>query len=198
MCFMRAALSAPVPNLRPACPACPGPHIAPTRCRAFFPLSGQSLESSPLPDYSGVNQGASMEWDPLFGATLRCRQNDSDLVRSTRAPATLLAVLHMWPRRQQLVRHKLAQLGTCNTACLRLLSAAPPTLLAPCGWSCLVLAATSGVPSRWPCTPLSRAQVALDSVQYGRTGSFTINFWVKPGGSCPGWVFYLRLRHQDP
>ncbi|GAB4817823.1 hypothetical protein N2152v2_004869 [Parachlorella kessleri] len=47
---------------------------------AFFPLSGQTLESFPLPDYHGVNQGATMEYDPLFGTVLRCSKTDKDVV----------------------------------------------------------------------------------------------------------------------
>lgn len=48
--------------------------------RAFFPLTSQSLESFPLGEYKGINDGATIAPDPLFGAALRCRKNDSDLV----------------------------------------------------------------------------------------------------------------------
>jgi hypothetical protein len=40
----------------------------------------QSLQSFPLPEYSGSASGAGVVADPLFGSALTCSQDDSDLV----------------------------------------------------------------------------------------------------------------------
>ncbi|KAI3433616.1 hypothetical protein D9Q98_003425 [Chlorella vulgaris] len=47
---------------------------------AFFPLNSQSLQSFPLPDYSGTASGAGVVSDELFGSALLCSREDQDLV----------------------------------------------------------------------------------------------------------------------
>ena len=48
-------------------------------CRAFFPLSTQTLQSFPLAAYSSVSSQASVAPDPLFGSVLECNQQDFDM-----------------------------------------------------------------------------------------------------------------------
>ena len=43
----------------------------------------QTLQSFPLPDYAGTASGAGVVQDPLFGATLLCTAEDSDIVSGT-------------------------------------------------------------------------------------------------------------------
>jgi hypothetical protein len=63
-------------------------HFFPKKCfllsflnhRAFFPLNTPALESFPLLEYKGVNDGATITPDPVFGGALRCTASDSDIV----------------------------------------------------------------------------------------------------------------------
>ncbi|KAL4430893.1 hypothetical protein ABPG75_006149 [Micractinium tetrahymenae] len=49
---------------------------------AFFPLSSQTLESFPLPDYSAISSSSSVGIvaDPLFGSVLQCSESNADMV----------------------------------------------------------------------------------------------------------------------
>lgn len=55
-------------------PLSPTPPLCPT------PAPLKSLQSFPLPEYSGSASGAGVVEDPLFGSALVCSEADSDLV----------------------------------------------------------------------------------------------------------------------
>lgn len=74
---------APQVLLLPAAGTAPAP-------MAFFPLNSPSLETFPLGDYKGINDGAGIVEDALFRGALRCRAGDSDLVRTCNTPHVLL------------------------------------------------------------------------------------------------------------
>uniref|UniRef100_A0A1D1ZX47 LamG-like jellyroll fold domain-containing protein n=1 Tax=Auxenochlorella protothecoides TaxID=3075 RepID=A0A1D1ZX47_AUXPR len=57
----------------------PDPAAAPLPA-VFYPLNSQTLQSFPLPLYAGVNSGAGVVTDPVFGAALRCDGQQADLV----------------------------------------------------------------------------------------------------------------------
>ncbi|KAL4548009.1 hypothetical protein Ndes2526B_g07220 [Nannochloris sp. 'desiccata'] len=47
---------------------------------AFFPLNTPALESFPLREHKGVNKGATVAYDQIFGGALRCTADDFNIV----------------------------------------------------------------------------------------------------------------------
>lgn len=152
---------------------------------AFFPLNSQSLQSFPLPDYSGTASGAGVVSDELFGSALLCSREDQDLVgaSSSRQAASHWLQCSNQRRLPRLFMrfnrvHCPAVTAVVPTCVGWLLfckiEASPfPRCRRLCSWPQRGLPAAAGA-------PLPLLQVALDAVQYARSGAFTVNLWFRP------------------
>ncbi|KAK2080285.1 hypothetical protein QBZ16_000138 [Prototheca wickerhamii] len=89
----------------------PSPALVPVP-EAFYPLGAQTLQSFPLPTYAGVNSGAKVVTDPVFGAAVSCLGNQSDLIglATPNYTATGPFTVNIWARMGNLSGDSMAYL----------------------------------------------------------------------------------------
>jgi hypothetical protein len=118
-----ACAFAPHPLLLPDPAAVPPP-------LAFFPLTAPAIESFPLGEFRGEVAGATIAPDARFGAALRCRQGDQDVVALDAVPygaSTGAFSINIWARPADLA-------GGNFSYVLSHRGAAPGAAAAQAGW----------------------------------------------------------------